>query len=686
MSLVLISCKSEKHSMEQLRDKFGHIKVTNAHEASLAYPRTPQEIEKRTEDSIKNIQKIVDDIIAVPANQQNKHTMIYAFDCLDGYTFELGIFEFIQNGFPDEKMRESASEASTKLRDFITDHVDMNVHLYEAFKKYYEGNAATEDLLPEERYFLDELMKDFKRSGLNLPEAERLKVVELSKKMNQIGQDFSRNISEDSTTVSVKKEELAGVSDEFIAGMTKDDTGLYVLHTDYPTQTMISNYCTVQETRKKFSKAFGNRAYPKNKEVLDQLIQVRDELAKVLGFESYAALDLDDQMIKTAAHAWEFEHDLEKRAIEKAQQEFNMLTAELPEGVALSPEGKMYPWDGGYISTYFKKQKYDIDERVLAEYFPMEKTVDGLMHIYQQFFSIIIEYAQPSYTWHPDVKLLKISDANTKQILGYVFLDMYPRPKKYGHAAQFSGITAYKAQDGSYYPGVVTVVCNFTKSTETKPSLLKYNEVQTFFHEFGHALHSILGGTRLACQAGTNVKSDFVELPSQMLESWLEDKEIVKNLSCHYQTGEKMPDVLLDKKLELLKFGVGMQTVGQVTYGMLCLDYYGPGAHKDTDAIRMQYVERLMPYAVIDKDTHMQCSFGHLVGYAAKYYGYMWSDVLGQDVFAQIEKVGLLNPVVGKKYVDCILGKGGSKDPNELLVDFLGRQPNSDAFFKKMGL
>ena len=686
MALILISCKSEKHSMEQLRDALGYVKVQSVADACLVYPQTVEEIAQRVAVAKERIKQIVADIIATPQDQQNKITMIHQLDRLDGCTSELGVLEFVQHVYSDEAMRQKASELSTELRDFYTDMVEMNVDLYKAFKMYYEGNAVAETLLPEERYFLDDLMKDFKRSGLDLPEADRLKVAELQKKINKVGQDFSCNISDDATTITATKDELEGVAPEFIASLKTNDQGLFILPTDYPTQNMIMNYCSVQETRKKFSKAFKNRAYPKNKRVLEEILSLRDELAKLLGFESFADLDLDDQMIKSAAHAWEFENNLEKKTIEKSLQEFKTLTAQLPHGVTLSPDGKMYPWDGGFISTHFKKEKYDIDERVLAEYFPMEKTIAGLIHIYEQFFSLIITKVQPTHTWHSDVQLLQIADVHTKQVLGYVFLDMFPREKKYGHAAQFSGVTAYQSADGLRYPGVVAVVCNFTKPTETKPSLLKYDEVNTFFHEFGHALHSVLGATRLASQAGTNVKSDFVELPSQMLENWLENKDIVKNLSCHYQTGEHMPESLLDKKLELLKFGVGMQAVSQVLYAMVSLEYYGKGATKDTDAIWKKYFERLMPYSLYDTDTHMQYSFGHLFGYSAKYYGYMWSDVLGQDVFAQIEKQGLLNPEAGKKYVDCILGKGGSKDPNELLVDFLGRQPNSDAFFKKMGL
>ncbi len=686
LTLILTSCKSEKHSMEQLRNKFGYITITSADDACLAYPKTPEEISKRALEAENRIKNIITSIIQVPHDLQNKTNMIYAFDALDGATFELGILEFVQHVYPDDTMRIKATEASINLRNIYTDMVEMNVDLYKAFKAYNQGNASSEQLSYEERYFLNELLKDFQRFGLDLPEEKRKEITELNKKINKIGQDFSCNISEDTSVIYATKEDLSGISEDFINNLKTNEEGFYVLHMDYPTQDMISNYCTIQETRKRFSKAFKNRAYPKNKAILDDLINTRHQLAHLLGFKSFADLDLDDQMIKNSHHAWNFENDLENKTKTKALQEFNIFTKDLPEGVSLSPEGKLYPWDSGFVMTHFKKEKYNIDERILAEYFPMEKTLNGLMHIYEQFFSIKIKHTKPNHTWHPDVELLELSDASTNEILGYVFLDMYPRPKKYGHAAQFSGITAHINQDGYRNPGVVTVVCNFTKPTTTTPSLLKYNEVNTFFHEFGHALHSILGATHLASQAGTNVKSDFVELPSQMLENWLEDKNILKNLSCHYKTGKHLPDELLDKKLELLKFGIGMQTIAQILYAMVSLEYFGEQQPQDTSAVWKKYSERLMPYSVYDNDSHTECSFGHLVGYGAKYYGYMWSDVLGQDIFAEIKKYGLLNPVIGQKYKDCIIGKGGSKDPNELLVDFLGREPNSNAFFKKMGL
>ena len=229
-------------------------------------------------------------------------------------------------------------------------------------------------------------------------------------------------------------------------------------------------------------------------------------------------------------------------------------------------------------------------------------------------------------------------------------------------------------------------MCNFTKPTTDKPSLLKYSEVTTFFHEFGHAIHVMLGATKYYALSGFNTEIDFVELPSQMLENWMENKEILTMISSHYQTGKSLPEVLIEKRLELLKFGQGLFVASQLTLGMVSLQLFGPTYSESLADTYKRFSELNNKFLAYDTDTHRYCSFGHLTGYGPKYYGYLWSLVLAYDVFEQIQKEGLLNPEAGKKYVNAILSHGGSKDANDMLRDYLGREPRFDAFYKKMGL
>ena len=315
----------------------------------------------------------------------------------------------------------------------------------------------------------------------------------------------------------------------------------------------------------------------------------------------------------------------------------------------------------------------------------MEDTLKGMFDIYETFFNLRFEIAPTSEFWHEEVKLAKLFDKDTNQLLAYLLLDLHPRAHKYQHAAHFgllSGIT-YEGKD---LPAVSFVVANFPKSTANKPSLLKRSQVKTLFHEFGHALHSILGRTRIASFAGTNTKTDFVELPSQLLEEWLWDADILKGLTKHYQTGESLPDEQIEKIIALKQFDTGFFWQLQSYLAKISLEYYKEGVQKDLYEIVQRLYNETIKNSFADPETHLYAHFGHLTHYGARYYSYIWSEVLTMDAFEEIKKHGLLNPEIGKKYVDKILGFGGSKDPNELLKDFLGRESNDEAFIKSLGL
>jgi thimet oligopeptidase len=362
--------------------------------------------------------------------------------------------------------------------------------------------------------------------------------------------------------------------------------------------------------------------------------------------------------------------------------------SDLPEGITLRADGTIDSWNYGFVTNYFKKKYYSIDEQVFAEYFPMEKTIAGLINIYEQFFSLKIEAVPATDMWHSDVRLLQVSRKSDGALLGYVFMDLFPRDKKYGHAAAFEGVFAIKREDGTRTAASVALLCNFTKPIGDKPSLLKYGELTTFFHEFGHAIHCILGAAKYWNLSGFNTEVDFVELPSQMLENWMEDKEILAMVSSHYKTGEPLPQEMITKRLELLKFGQGLVVVNQLALGMTGLELFGPNQNQNADAVFKRFAVQNIKGISYDDDTHRIYSFGHIASalYGPKYYGYLWSLVLAEDVFEKIEKEGLLNPQAGKRYADAILSHGGSKDANDMLRDYLGREPRFDAFYRKMGL
>lgn len=653
------------------------------------FPKTVEEIDQLKQQYITSLRSDINALIAVPFDQRSFQTIAQRLDYISSLS-DLVLFHNVLSVLemlsPDDILRVAAQKASIEIKCFFVDEISNNKPLYEAFKTYALTIAPTEKLTDEQNYFVKETYDDFERSGIGLPDKERAYIVSLKKELAELTSLFDKYIAEDNRTITVSKENLAGVQEDVINSFKRTDDGQYLVGIDYPTYIAVMGHCKVEDTRKRLSEAFSNRAYPNNEEILKRIIEIRDKLAQALGFGSYAYLDLADQMVATPERATTFLYDLLAHTRDKENKEIDRLIAELPEGVTLTEDGKIKPWDFAYIKTQYKKNHLDVDEQKIAEYFPMEKTIAGLLDIYQQFFNLEFKEKAISGLWHDEVKAIQVFHKGSDTLLGTLLLDLYPRENKYNHACHCTVIPTVRDVDGNDLPDVSVVVANFPKSTEEKPSLLQREDVKTFFHEFGHAMHAILGKTAMASFSGTSVKRDFVELPSQMLEEWLWDKDILKMISSHYQTGEPLPDQLIANILNLKTYDSALFVHGQGKYALLALQYFAPGTYKEPYLIMQDLYKRMSPRFYQDPLNHFYTSFGHLTGYGAKYYGYLWSKVFALDLFAEIKKQGLLNPQVGTKYAQTILAKGGSKDPKQLLVDFLGREPRMDAFIRDLGL
>lgn len=661
--------------------------TNNTHDVINLFPKNVAEITANQERAMERARMQIADIIAVPDAQRTYDNTFGAYDRAAGH---FGVAS-IRNGLlhhvsPDAALRDASQQSSIAMSEFSVDLFGHNVPLYNALKYYAAHNASNEELTPDQRYFIKETLDGLKRAGLELPEDKQQQIKALLKELSVLSTDFSKNIADDNRTITVSRQELRGLDDDFIGALKKTDDGRFVVGIDYPTYFAVMEFCEDAGTRKKLYDLFLNRAYPVNKDILESIIAKRDALAKLLGYHSYAQLNLESEMAKTPERAQEFISSLLPKAQEKMRQEFANLTRNLPESVQLTADGKLQPWDTKFLTSYYKKKHYDLDERVVSEYFPTETTIQGLLKIYEAFFSLDMRHEKVSGLWHDDVSLVKVYRKGTDDLIGYLFLDLHPRPNKYSHACQVTIVPATKNNDNSVNPAVAVVIANFPRSTESKPSLLKLTDVKTFFHEFGHAIHTILGATKIISCSGTNVKTDFVEMPSQMLEYWLHDRAILKMVSKHYQTGQPLPDNLIDTIIDIKNFTAGFTVAGQLTYAQISLDVYGIGSSKDLDALVGDIYARSLPVVAGDKDNHMYAGFGHLTGYGAGYYGYMWSNVFAADLFYYIKPQGLLNPEIGLVYAEKILAPGGSVDPNELLRNFLGREPNDQAFMKDYGL
>ena len=651
------------------------------------FPTTVGQVNRMKNALMDDAQQQVDTLLAIKDDERTFENTALALDTLAGLSdFALGgrVLYSLTLVSTNTDLRDKAQAAVVELQGFSQDAIFSNKKVYNAFKAYVEGNAKNEILNDAQRYFLKEAIDGFERAGLHLPQKMLDQVKELKKELAELTMEFGANIAQDDSTIEVTQAGLDGISPDFIETLQCMNDGNYILRTDYPTRTQVLENCNVADTRERWYYANNRCAYPLNEAILKSIIEKRHELARLLGFESYAALNIADEMAQTPERAQKFILDLIERGKEKFDDELELLMQNLPESVTLQ-DGKLKPWDIIFVAEQYKRKHLLVDEQKIAEYFPMDHTIDQLFEVYERFMGLPFQLTLCKGWSHGDVRVVQVYKKGNSELIGTLLLDLYPRDNKFSHACSMAIIPGL-AQKNKSVPYVGIVIANFPKPTKKKPSLLTRQNVRTFFHEFGHALHDVLGRTELATQAGTNTKTDFVELPSQMLEEWLWDKDILRSISHHYQTGEQLPERQLKRIVAIKQFNKGCFINGQGFLALFSLDCFAAGANKDPEKLWQTLNAQYSNEKILQIDSKSFASFGHLTGYGARYYGYLWSKVFALDVFTQIKEHGLLDPIIGQKYVETILQPGGSKDPNELLVNFLGREPNTDAFIADLGL
>lgn len=585
--------------------------------------------------------------------------------------------------YPDEKMRNAAHHNSLKLNAFAVDNFWQNKKIYDAFKYYSDNNLIAENLTDEQRYFIVKLLETFHRNGVHLSQEIQDRLKNIQKELAEHCLTFDRNISMDNRFIEVTLDALTGLSDNFIRRL-QCNNGKYKLGVDYPTYFTVMDNCSVSSTRYELWRNFVNRAYPANEEELAQIIALRDEFAHLVGYDSFAEFDISDQMAETPTRVETFLRQLLDMSNAKFKKEIETLKNNLPEGVTLTNQNTIKPCDLAYIKSNYKKKNYNLDESSISEYFPLESTLEKLLDIYEKFLGLTFKKAHLNEIWHEHVEYIQVYQGG--KFIGSLLLDLFPRPGKYTHACHISIVPTITTGNKEFYPALSLVIANFPWPAPGQPALLQRNDVITFFHEFGHALHGLLGSTELAWFSGTNVKRDFVEMPSQMLEEWMWDPTILKQVSGHYKTGEPLPDDIINNIIGLKHFDTGHWIHRQVFYSLLALAYFKDGAYKNLHGVNRDLLIQTLPYIEFSQESHEYAAFGHLTNYGAKYYGYLWSKVFALDMFDYIKNIGLLDKKIGKKYISDVLSKGGSVEPGKLLKDFLGRDANPSAFFKDLGL
>jgi Zn-dependent oligopeptidase len=568
---------------------------------------------------------------------------------------------------PDSLTRATAEAMSQEISKFVTD-LSLNRKVYDALAAIDTSTADAET-----RYYVSKTLRDFRLSGVDKDQATRDKIKKLNEELVLVSQEFGRNIREDKSTVTCVPADLDGLPQDFIDRHKPGADGKITLTTEYPDYIPVATYAKNDDLRRRIYMAYQNRAYPKNIEVLDRMRRKRHELALALGFTNYADCVMADKMAGNAATARAFIDRVVTASGSRQSREYAQLLARKQKDV---PGAQVVNfWESNYYSEQVRKSDYAFDSQELRAYLPYDQVKQGVLDISSKLFGVEFRRVKDAPVWDPSVECYELFDGG--KLAGRFYLDMHPRDNKYNHAAQFDIRTGI---EGRQIPEAA-LVCNLPGGEAGDPGLCEYNDVNTFFHEFGHLLHTMFAGHhKWVGTGGIRTEHDFVEAPSQMLEEWMKSPEVLAAFAKDPKSGTVIPADLVKRMNRANDFGKGLAVRRQMVYAGMSLGCYDRDpAGLSTDQLFSDLVKKYQPFAFVD-GTHFQCAFGHLDGYSAVYYTYMWSLVIAKDMFSRFDKDHLLAPGAAKAYRETVLAAGGSKPAAQMVHDFLGRDFNEQAW------
>jgi thimet oligopeptidase len=528
-----------------------------------------------------------------------------------------------------------------------------------------------------------DMILQFKQSGVNLEDDKLSKYKKLTKEINQLTSEYSVNMNTANEVLLLDEQGAEGFSENF-KNTYKVGENQYEIPIINATRRPVMNNAKNEETRKAYYFKYYNRASDKNLEILDNLVQKRYELANIMGYESYAAYYLSSKMAKNPETVWNFINDLVNRATEKAKSDIKVIKNIKNEDLGTQDNSPLRSWDVAYYNNQILKTNYQVDHEKIREYLVMENCLEGVFNIYENLLGLEIRKVENPSVWHEEVELYEVFEG--EDLKGRFYLDLFPRPNKeswfYG-----VGLNSGKATEQGYEVPVKMLLGNFTRPTETLPSLLSFNELSTLFHEFGHIFDGLSYNGEFAAQASS--KSDFGESMSQIFENWIWDYEMLSSFAKHYETGEVLPKEMFDNMLNAKNVSSGYYTLSSLRsciYDLNLYDKYNPKTPISTDELWRKIDKKLDVMKIYEEGTHPQASWIHINTHPVYYYGYLWADVYAQDMFTEFEKNGLQDLETGLRFRDLILANGTQRDIVEAVEEFLGRPSNNEAYIKSLGL
>lgn len=604
------------------------------------------------------------------------------------------VFFNLNSAETNEEIQKIAQEISPLLSEFGND-ITLNEALFKRVKAVYDQKDNLE-LTVEQNTLLDKKYKSFSRNGANLSEDKKKRLREIDAKLAKLKLTFGENVLAETNKYQLHltdESDLDGLPEgakeaaaQLATSKGKEDGWLITL--DYPSYIPFMKYAKNRALRKELSLAFGSKGFHNdeldNQENVLEIANLRFERSNLLGYKTHADFVLEERMAETPEKVHSFLNELLEKAKPAAEREFKQL-----EDFAKKLDGidRLEKWDSSYYSEKLKQELFNLDDEKLKPYFKLENVINGVFKVAENLFDLQFEEVNDIEKYHDEVKTFKVYDAN-KNFVSLFYADFHPRAGKRGGAWMTSFKSQWKRNGENVRPHISNV-CNFTPSTKSKPSLLTFNEVTTLFHEFGHGLHGMLANTTYPSLSGTSVFWDFVELPSQVLENWCYEKEALELFAKHYETGETIPMELVEKIKESATFQEGIQTLRQLSFGLLDMSWHGIDPTNITN-VKTHEDEAFKDTSLYPDtpETCMSTAFSHIFqgGYSSGYYSYKWAEVLDADAFAYFKEEGIFNKEVATKFKDHVLSQGGTENPMVLYKRFRGAEPKVEALLERAGL
>jgi len=659
--------------------------IPTSHKKHVELPifeKTPQDVKNSGEEILQYSKKRVSEIGSQSLDKVSFASSLLAMDELDfEETKVLNRFYLLQNAHPDQAVREAAREAFIQFQQWSVEKA-YDEGLYRVVQAYAQKK---ETLQGEDKKLLDETLLEYRRLGMQLPKKTREEIQGLQKKLSELESQFSRNIQENSDALYVEREKLSGLDENFIRQLSQNKDGLYRISLDYPEYLPVIEHGENESLRRDLLCLKYRVASEENSKLLNEIVFLRDKIANLLGYSSWNEYVIERRMAKTPETVFRFLERLRKKLEEKGKQEMQELTA-LKRKFTNDPKVELKIWDYYFYSSFLKREKFQIDTQKLKEYFQLDRVLKGLFEIISQLFSVRIE-AHPkseSQCWSEEVQLYRVSNTDGTDI-GFFYLDLHPREGKYNHAAVFGLTEGRLLANGEYQCPVATMLCNFSRPSKDRPALLAHSEVETLFHEFGHVMHSLMTQARYTAFAGTHVAWDFVEAPSQVLENWVWDYEALQKFASHYRDPKKKLDPkFVEQMNQAEKAGSALFYLRQLSLALSDMELHKEGDNKDSVEVTNRISSAV--FLPVPEETSFVTGWGHMVGYASGYYGYAWADVMAADLFSEFRKNGIFDPKTGYRLRKEIYEPGSSRDENESLKAFLGRELSEEAFFEDKGI